>query len=190
MQPKVCWLPKETAKNENQLRIRLQLVRTNISTPRDSSTLRKTPRIGMQPLWIPSKAKVSQPSSAVQPLKKKSVEATGILLLEYTLAVGNTPYGKRHTSRTISMKPLQSILEESLHSRPSFGTTDRSIQRILQREKRLRDERYKYHSANLKNVRVPALPILFNIELRWQCQPLTFRPMPASNRLYSTNDAT
>ena len=38
----------------------------------------------------------------------------------YMLAVGNTPYGKRHTSRTMSVTPLQSILEESFHSRQSF----------------------------------------------------------------------
>ena len=30
-------------------------------------------------------------------------------------AVGNTPYGKRHISRTKPVKPLQSILEDSLH---------------------------------------------------------------------------
>ena len=70
------------------------------------------------------------------------------------LAVGNMPSGKRQTSRTISATPLQSILlEESLHSRQSFWyDTDKSIQRIPQPEKRLRDERYQYqeHSASLK----------------------------------------
>ena len=38
----------------------------------------------------------------------------------YIPAVGNTPYGKRHTSRTVYVKPLQSILTESLHSRQLF----------------------------------------------------------------------
>ena len=38
----------------------------------------------------------------------------------YILPVGNTPYRKRHNTRTICITPLQSILEESLHSRQSF----------------------------------------------------------------------
>ena len=38
----------------------------------------------------------------------------------YILAVGNTPYGKRHTSRIICVTPLQSILAKSFHSRQSF----------------------------------------------------------------------
>ena len=45
------------------------------------------------------------------------------------------------------------------------------------------------HPGNLKNVRDVAPPVL-NIDLRRQCQPLTFRPMPASNGPQSTSDET
>ena len=39
----------------------------------------------------------------------------------YILPVGNTPYRKRRNTRTICITPpLQSILEEGLHSRQSF----------------------------------------------------------------------
>ena len=63
----------------------------------------------------------------------------------YFLGVGNTPYWKCHTSRTIHVKPLHSILEERFNLRQSFWccSTDRSVRRMLQPEKRLRDERYK-----------------------------------------------
>ena len=64
------------------------------------------------------------------------------------------------------VKP-RSILQESLFSRQYFWYYDVSLRRI-QPEKRLRDERYKYHSANLKNVRVLAPSMLFDIELRQQ----------------------
>ena len=67
--------------------------------------------------------------------------------------------------------------------------TDRSLGRLLQPEKRLRVERFKLHS-NLKNARVLAPPMLFNIELRRQCPPLTFRSLPASNGPRRTSDAT
>ena len=101
---------------------------------------------------------------------------------------------KRHTSRTTSVTPLQSISEESVQSPHFFGATDRSIRRILQPEKHFRDEHYKEHSANSKNVRVVAPPMLFNVELRRrrnrsysdQCQPLTdckARPIPRSLRV-------
>ena len=67
-----------------------------------------------------------------------------------------------------------------------FFTTARSLRRILQPEEGLRDERYKiarrHLLANLKNVRVLAPPMLFNIELRRQCQPIAYRPVQASNR--------
>ena len=46
--------------------------------------------------------------------------------------VENTPCGKCHTSRTIYVAPLQSILEENLYSRHFFRTTDKSLRRILQ----------------------------------------------------------
>ena len=35
--------------------------------------------------------------------------------------------------------------------------------------------------VNLKNVRVLARPMLFNIELRGQCEPLTFPPIQTPN---------
>ena len=41
-------------------------------------------------------------------------------------AVGKTPYGKRHTSRTKPVKRLQSIVEEGLRSPPFFLTTSTS----------------------------------------------------------------
>ena len=65
----------------------------------------------------------------------------------FVLAVGNTPYGKRHNSRTQSPFWLQSIFEQSLHSRQYFCTTARSIRHFLQSEKRRRNERYKVYSA-------------------------------------------
>ena len=65
----------------------------------------------------------------------------------FVLAVGNTPYGKRRNSRTESPFWLQSILEESLHSRQSFCATARSIRHILPPEKRRRNERYKVYSS-------------------------------------------
>ena len=40
----------------------------------------------------------------------------------------------------MSVMPLQSIFEERLRSRHYFGTTDRSLRRLLQREKRLREK--------------------------------------------------
>ena len=59
----------------------------------------------------------------------------------YTLAVGNTPCGKkRNASRTFYVPPLQSILQAYIHGN-LFGNTDKSIRRTLQPEKRLRDER-------------------------------------------------
>ena len=69
------------------------------------------------------------------------------------------------------------ILEERLHHLKYFWhyRSDRSFRRILQPEKRLRDERYKQHSAKLTNVRAFAPPMLFNVQTRRQCQPLTFR---------------
>ena len=42
------------------------------------------------------------------------------------------PYGKRHNSRTENPLWLQSVLQESLHSRQSFCTTARTIRHILQ----------------------------------------------------------
>ena len=62
------------------------------------------------------------------------------------LLVGNTHYRKPHNTRTICTMPLQSILEEGLHSRQSFlvRLTNQSIRRFLQPEKRPSDESYKY----------------------------------------------
>ena len=60
-----------------------------------------------------------------------------------------------------------------------LGATARSLQHILQPDKRLRDGRYKkklHLLVNLKNVRVLAPLMLFNSELRRKCQPLTYRP--------------
>ena len=37
------------------------------------------------------------------------------------------------------------------------------------------------NSVKLKNARVLAPPMLSNIELQRQCQPLTFQPMPESS---------
>ena len=52
----------------------------------------------------------------------------------HILAVGNTRYGKRHTSRTVSSTPLQSILEESLHLRQYFfNSTHSSTRKTPQR---------------------------------------------------------
>ena len=76
--------------------------------------------------------------------------AEAVLFLVYQvviLALGNTPYGKRHNSRTQSPFWLQSILEESLLSRQYFWTTARSIRHILQSEKSRRNERYKVYYA-------------------------------------------
>ena len=78
------------------------------------------------------------------------------------LAVGNTPHGKRHTSRTISVVRLCSLSYKLAFIGKKFGDTDGSIRRIVQPEKRFRQRlQYKEHSANLKNVRVLAPPILF-----------------------------
>ena len=100
----------------------------------------------------------------------------------HTLAVGNTPYGKCHTSRTTSVKPLQSISGESLHSRQYFWVLLTWIRRMLQPGKRLRDDATNNTLPTWKTYEF-APPMLFGVELRRQCQPLIFRPMPTSNRL-------
>ena len=53
-------------------------------------------------------------------------------------------------------KSLQPILEVSYINGSFFGTTDRSLRRITNTEKRVRDERFKQHFANLKITRVIA----------------------------------
>ena len=49
----------------------------------------------------------------------------------YVLAVGNTPSGKRHTSRTKSAKRIGHMVGEIYVRRNIFGTTARSLRRIL-----------------------------------------------------------
>ena len=60
--------------------------------------------------------------------------------LVYILAVGNTPYGNRHTSGTISATPLQPILE--VRSRQSFWRHWQINLAHSSQEKSLRDERF------------------------------------------------
>ena len=43
---------------------------------------------------------------------EKFVFLQQLYCFQYNRAVGTTPYGKRHPSRTKHLKPLQSILEE------------------------------------------------------------------------------
>ena len=109
-------------------------------------------------------------------------EAILLLVHTYNIAVGNTPYGKRHTSRTVSVACASAVYFRRKLTRQFFGNTrtDRSIRRI-QLAKLLRDERYKYHSASSKNVQVFAPPMLFYVELGRQHQAITLRPVPTSN---------
>ena len=77
--------------------------------------------------------------------KKKhlcSFWAEAVLFFVHIVAVGNTPYGKRHTSRTVFLATLQPILQESLFTAIVLVLLPKSIRRFLQPEKRLRDERY------------------------------------------------
>ena len=50
----------------------------------------------------------------------RSFWAEAILFITYILRAGNTPYRKRPNTRTTCITPLQSTLEEGLHSRRSF----------------------------------------------------------------------
>ena len=99
--------------------------------------------------------------------------------------MGTTPYGKRRNSRTESPFWLQSILEESLHSRRSFCTTARSIRHILQPEKRRRNERYKVYSIYWSIWKADEFSrdrfLTLNFGDKRQCQPLIFPPVKASN---------
>ena len=120
----------------------------------------------------------------VDDLNKNSVKnifAAGAMPFScmYILAVGDALCGKRHTSRTIAFEPLPSYLGRKLTSTAIFLvllvlTGNRLFGRVFHPEKRLRDERYKHISTNLKNVRVLAPPMLFNVELRRCCLPLNF----------------
>ena len=89
----------------------------------------------------------------------------------YILAVGSTPCGKRHTSRTISATSLQSVRRKLNFYGNLFGTTDRSIHSATRKtrqrrtQKRVRDKHYKSH-ANLKSVRVFPPPMSFHVEIR------------------------
>ena len=103
----------------------------------------------------------------------------------FILAEGNTPYGKRHNSRTESLFWLQST--RYLRRKLAFTAIlsillTASLWRILHPEQRpIIDESYNKYSANLKNVRVLARRKLFDIELRRQCQPFVLPPVQASN---------
>ena len=102
-----------------------------------------------------------------------------------------------HLPNYISVTPLlQCILEDSLayiHGNV-FGTTDKSIRRILQPEKCLTQRRTLQITLRQLEKRTSSRTtdraMLFYVELRRQCQPLTFRAMPARNVPYSTSDAT
>ena len=99
----------------------------------------------------------------------------------YILAAGNAPCGKPHTSRTISVTPLQSILEESLYLGQSFwyywqiNSTHSSTRKAPQRLT------LQIKLRQCEKVRVLALPMLFKVDRRLQIQPFPSRPMPASN---------
>ena len=111
-------------------------------------------------------------------------EAMLFLVYIHILAVGNTPYGKCHTSRTIFVTWHASVFylrRKLTFTQISWYDWQINLNcSILQPDKRLSDERYKYHSSNLKNVRVLAPPTLFNVGLRRQCQSLTHIPTDAS----------
>ena len=56
----------------------------------------------------------------------KSVFLQQLYCFQYNRAVGTTPYGKRHISRTKLVSPLQPMSEKGLHWPQSFKTTSRS----------------------------------------------------------------
>ena len=76
---------------------------------------------------------------------------------------------KRRTSRTKLVNPLQS--EGQINS--THSSTSKTPQET--------DATNNTTPANIKNVRLLAPPMLFHYKLRRQCQPLTFRALPAPN---------
>ena len=106
----------------------------------------------------------------------------------YTLVVGNTPYGRRHISRTEPVLLQASYLRLKLskfHSPQPFlyryqissmhsSTRKTPLKRTLKMSLR-------HLLVNLKNVRVLAPPMFFSIELWRQWQPIIFPPIQASN---------
>ena len=107
--------------------------------------------------------------------------------------------GRKHalrgsdTSRTISVKPLQSSFEESLHSRQSFWY---GWQITQTHSSTRRDERYKQQSANLKKVReFSRHPVRLCLALNFddninhshshRCQPLTDSEARATQRSFT-----
>ena len=122
----------------------------------------------------------------------RSYTISSICIYIYILEVGNTPYGKRHASRTISVTPLQSIFEESLHSRQSFwynwqiNSTHSSTRKTPQRRTlpitlRQIEKRTSYHATDRS-----CLTLNFgdnaNQSHSDRCQPLTDRKARATQR--------
>ena len=107
--------------------------------------------------------------------------------LKIKKVVGNTPYGRDHTSRTIYVTPLQSILDESLHSRqsfwnywqinstPSWRTPHRRTLQITLRQ--LENRASSRHRCLTLNFVVNA-----NHSHADRCQPLTDRQVRATQR--------
>ena len=90
----------------------------------------------------------------------------------------------------MSVAPLQSIfLDESLHSRQSFWyywqikSTHSWTRKTPQRRTLQNNTPPTWKMDDISR-------LMFRVELRRPCQPLTLRPMPASNGRQSTSDAT
>ena len=97
--------------------------------------------------------------------------------------------GRKHALPKTAHLPNQTFESSAVYHKNKayihgniFGTSDKSIRRILQLGKRLRDERYKQHSANLRNVSSRAtdrcgLTLNFGDNVNhlhpYRCQPLT-----------------
>ena len=96
------------------------------------------------------------------------------------LAVGNTPYGKRHISRTKLGNPLQSIFEESSRSRQSFWVLLSNQFDAFFNQKNTSDTNATNNTPpTWKTYELSRHQCCLALNFGEICQPLTFRPMPA-----------
>ena len=105
----------------------------------------------------------------------------------YTLVVGNTPYGKRHISRSESVLLIVQAyyLRLKLICTPIFfvQVPDQfdaffNLENASEKDAKIS---LRHLLVNLKNVRVLTPPMLFSIELWREWQPLIFPPIQASD---------
>ena len=104
----------------------------------------------------------------------------------YIVGVGRTPYGRRRTSRTKLENPLQSTFRRKL--KPTFTAIclvllTNQFDAFFNPKNASETSATNNPSPSWEKVflRVLAPPVSFNIELRRQRQPLTFRPTPVPN---------